>query len=305
MPIITIFGATGSQGSSVLEAVLADGTYTPRAVSRRLDSDSSKALSSRGVEVVKADLFDKESVKAAIRGSDAVFGVTNFWDPQVFNATDMKGTAELTHGKNLVDAAKEAGVKFFIWSSLPNVSKESGGLYSHVFHYDNKAEIQEYLKASGIPYAVLLTSWFAENLSNSSALKKTDTGYTIPIPKFGRDDVQIATWVKHDFGAAALALLLNYADASKNVIGGSFPVISMKFTYPQLAAAIAKGIKKEVTFSPVETAGMAELDEMFLYQAKFDVYGDTPVPNPALVKLGVKFGTLDTFIESELKPRFA
>jgi len=305
MPIITIFGATGTQGSSVLEAVLADGKYTPRAVSRRLDSEASKALSARGVEVVKANLFDKESIKAAIRGSDAVFGVTNFWDPEVFNATDPKGTAELTQGKNLVDAAKEVGVKFFIWSSLPNATKETGGLYKHVFHHDNKGEIEEYLKASGIPHAIILTAWFAENLWNLGSLQKTDTGYTIPVPKFGPDDVQSSTWVKHDFGAAAVALLSNYADPSKGIIGGSFPVVSMKFTYPQFAAAIAKAIKKQVTFSPIETAGMVELDEMFMYQAKFGMYTDTPVPNPALVKLGVKFGTLDAFIESEIVPRFA
>lgn len=62
-------------GSAVLDAVLANGKYTPRAVSRSLDSDGSKALIAKGVEVVVGNLFDKESVKNAIRGSEAVFGV--------------------------------------------------------------------------------------------------------------------------------------------------------------------------------------------------------------------------------------
>ncbi|KAJ7939988.1 hypothetical protein B0H13DRAFT_2300044 [Mycena leptocephala] len=48
---------------------------TPRAVSRSVDSASSKALIDRGVEVVAANLFDKESVKEAIQGIEAVFGV--------------------------------------------------------------------------------------------------------------------------------------------------------------------------------------------------------------------------------------
>lgn len=39
---------------------------------------------------------------------------TNFWDPEVFPA-DHKGAGEITQGKNLVDAAKAEGVKFFIW----------------------------------------------------------------------------------------------------------------------------------------------------------------------------------------------
>lgn len=93
MPIITIFGATGTQGGdtychfgrtideilpvggAVISAVLADGKYTPRAVSRSLESTGSKALIAKGVELVQGNLWDKESIKNAIRGSEAVFGV--------------------------------------------------------------------------------------------------------------------------------------------------------------------------------------------------------------------------------------
>ncbi|KAJ7663765.1 NmrA-like family-domain-containing protein [Mycena polygramma] len=117
MPIITIFSATGMQGSTILNAVLADGKYTPRGVSRSLDSDASKALIAKGVEVGVGNLFDKESLKKAIRGSEAVLGVTDFYDSAVFTAEDRTGSAEITQGKNLVDAAKEEGVKFFIWRS--------------------------------------------------------------------------------------------------------------------------------------------------------------------------------------------
>jgi hypothetical protein len=119
--------------------VLDNGSYTPRAVSRSLDSAGSKALIAKGIEVVVGNLWDKESLKTAIHGSEVVFGVriyimeslwrfihswsdqnTNFWDPEVFLA-DPKGTGEITQGKNLVDAAKEVGVKFFIWRSVSAV----------------------------------------------------------------------------------------------------------------------------------------------------------------------------------------
>ncbi|KAJ7609579.1 NAD(P)-binding protein [Mycena polygramma] len=289
MPIITIFGATGTQGSAVLDAVLADGKYTPRAVSRSLDSDASKALTAKGVEVVVGNLFDKESLKKAIHGSEAVFGVTNFWDPAVFSGDDATGKGEIVQGKNLVDAAKEAGVNLFIWSSLPNVTNLSNGLYKHVYHYDNKAAIDEYLKASGVPLG---------------SLAKADAGYTISVPKYGPNDQQSATWVAHDFGKAAVALLNNYSSASNKVVGKTFPVVSLRFTYTEFAAAIAKGIKKDVKFIPVETTGLAEIDEMFAFQAK-GVFQDTPFPNPELVALGVKFGSLDEFVKTEVVPRFA
>jgi uncharacterized protein YbjT (DUF2867 family) len=63
------------QGSSVLKAVLADGTFTPRAITRNPESDAAKKLSAQGIEVVKGDLFNKESIIKAINGSQAVFGV--------------------------------------------------------------------------------------------------------------------------------------------------------------------------------------------------------------------------------------
>ncbi|KAJ7046343.1 NAD(P)-binding protein [Mycena alexandri] len=304
MPIITIFGATGTQGSAVLEAVLADGKFTPRAVSRSLDSAASKTLIAKGVEVVVADLFNKDSLVKAIEGSEAVFGNTNFWDPSVFPA-DPQGKGEITQGKNLVDASKEVGVKLFIWSSLPNINQLSKGLYTHVYHCDNKAVILEYLKASGVPYSVLMTGWFAENLWKVGSLAKTDTGYTIQIPKFAPEDVQTSTWVANDLGQSALALLTHYSDPSKGILGKVYPVVSFRFTYPQFVAAIAAAIKKEVTFVSADSFGMVEIDEMFSFQAKPGMYVDTPVPNPDLAALGVKFGTLEEFIQKEVVPRFA
>ncbi|KAJ7779776.1 NAD(P)-binding protein [Mycena metata] len=303
MPIITIFGANGTQGASVLEAVLADGKYTPRAVSRSLDSAGSKALIAKGVEVVVANLFDKESVISAIRGSEAVFGNTNFWDPSVFPA-DPEGRGEITQGKNLVDAAKEVGVKFFIYSSLPNATEASKGAYKHLYHVDNKAIIEDYLRASGVPYAVLMTAWFLENFWNFGALQKTDTGYTIPIPRYGPEDVQVMTWVGGGFGQSALAMLKNYADPTKGVLGKSYTVLTARATYPELAAAISAALKKEVTFTSPETSGLAEIDDMYSFQANIGLYHDTPVPNPDLVALGVKFGTLEEFIQKEVVPRF-
>jgi hypothetical protein len=49
------------------------------------------------------------------------------------------------------------------------------------------------------------------------------------------------TWVAHDLGQAAVALLTNYSDPSKRVLGKSYPVVSFRLTYPEFAAAIAKG----------------------------------------------------------------
>ncbi|KAF7300318.1 NmrA domain-containing protein [Mycena chlorophos] len=88
------------------------------------------------------------------------------------------------------------------------------------------------------------------------------------------------------------------------VLGGVFPVVSMRFTYPEFAKAIEKGIKKPVKFVPVESGGMAEYDETYEFQAQYGLYKDTPCPNPKLVALGVKFGSMEEFIAQEVVPRF-
>lgn len=64
------------KGSSVVNALLADKTFTPRAVTRNSSSEAAQKLSSRGVQVVQADLWDKESVRQALIGSEGVFGVS-------------------------------------------------------------------------------------------------------------------------------------------------------------------------------------------------------------------------------------
>lgn len=88
--------------------------------------------------MVQADLNDKDSLKRAFENADIVFGVTNFWDPEVLKNTGL----EAKQGKNLADAAKESQVKWILWSSLSNCTKESGGKIKHVIHFDGKILIQ-------------------------------------------------------------------------------------------------------------------------------------------------------------------
>jgi uncharacterized protein YbjT (DUF2867 family) len=79
--IITVFGATGNQGGSVVNHILAhpelSKQYKIRAITRDPSGAKGQALEKRGAEVVSADLNDKESLKKALKGSSVVFGVTN------------------------------------------------------------------------------------------------------------------------------------------------------------------------------------------------------------------------------------
>ena len=59
-PVIAVLGATGAQGGGVVDALLKQGTWTVRAVTR--SAAKAQALAKRGVEVVEADMGDKTSL---------------------------------------------------------------------------------------------------------------------------------------------------------------------------------------------------------------------------------------------------
>ena len=103
--LIAVVGATGQQGGGVVRALQADGQFRVRALSRNPDKHRDLAD-----EVVEADLERPETLKAAFEGAHGVFLVTNFWE---------EGTDELKQATAAVDAAKNASVKHFIWSTLP------------------------------------------------------------------------------------------------------------------------------------------------------------------------------------------
>lgn len=85
---ITIYGATGAQGSSVAHALLRDKTnsFSARGITRDPSSDKARKLADSGVDVVRADGLDKQSLVAAFRGSWGVFANTNSDDAVSFFA---------------------------------------------------------------------------------------------------------------------------------------------------------------------------------------------------------------------------
>ncbi|KAF7357628.1 NmrA domain-containing protein [Mycena sanguinolenta] len=299
--IVSVFGATGLQGGSLVEALLKDGTFVPRAISRDPESEASKKLKARGVEVVKGDPLDKDGLVTALRGSEAVFAVTH----PVFFHQNMEGKGELVQGRNIVDAAKEAGVKFFIWSSLPSISKVSGGKYTHAVQYDEKEAVREYLESSGMTHASILLPGFLENLYSRPLMKKTDAGFDIAFPIFKPSDLNSYAWIGRDLPAAALVLLNNYTDPAKGINGKTYPLVNATISCAKLSEMAGKVLGAEVTYTTLPAMGLAPMDEMFMATAEHNgLYAATPIPNPDLVALGMKFSTVEEFMQVELKPRF-
>ncbi|KAG4421207.1 hypothetical protein IFR04_005618 [Cadophora malorum] len=166
-PILTIVGATGVQGGSVLEAALKSGLYSIRAITRSTSSAKAKQLLESGVEVVSADLDSEESLIKAFEGSTAIFGLTNFFEHFPKLAPDVAIALEAKQGQNLANAAaKTPTLKHYIFSTLPDAEKISHGQIS-VPHQQGKAQIDAYIKANEELYAKTTFLWvgaYAQNL---------------------------------------------------------------------------------------------------------------------------------------------
>ena len=154
--LLVVLGATGNQGGSVVNSFIGRPGWKVRGLTRNTASQSARSLADRGVEVVTADIDDISSLDAAFEGAYAIYSITDFWGAYGDSKKSTKLRAgqtmiqwahehELQQGKNVFDsAARTVGLQRLVFSALSHASKWSRGKYTHVHHFDSKAEAVEY-----------------------------------------------------------------------------------------------------------------------------------------------------------------
>jgi uncharacterized protein YbjT (DUF2867 family) len=167
---IAVVGATGQQGGAVVRALQAAKQFTVRALTRHPAKHRELAD-----EVVQADLNRPETLRAAFEGAHGVFLVTNFGE---------EGTDEVEQAIAAIRAAKDAGVKHFVWSTLPDVEAISGGKF-HVPHFTGKAKVDRLVKeAEFANHTFVIAPFYYQNLMAVLApQKQTDAsvGWALPL----------------------------------------------------------------------------------------------------------------------------
>lgn len=159
--ILAVFGATGQQGSSVIDYVLQDPElsqqYKIRAITRDINSEKSKQLKEK-VEVVYGDVLKRASLETALTGVHTVFAMTT----PTFDL-DSGFETEYNSGKTMADVAVEKGAEYIIFSTLPPVKEISGGKYNNVIHFDAKAKVEQYIRGLHIKSAFYSPGGFMQN----------------------------------------------------------------------------------------------------------------------------------------------
>ncbi|GJQ34911.1 MAG: hypothetical protein JETCAE01_09210 [Anaerolineaceae bacterium] len=241
--LIAVTGATGQQGGAVARKLLAEG-WQVRALTRDINKPAAQELKSLGAELVAGDMENRANLNAAFNGVYGVFSVQNFWLPNV----GFEG--EIKQGKAVADAAKAAGVKHLVYSSVGSAHRGMGQK-----HFESKWIIEQYIHTLGVPYTILRPVAFMDNHNWSRAyiLSGTFSGNGT------RPDKATQIIAVEDIGVFAALAFAN----PKEYLSKTLELAGDELTEPQLAEMFTKMIGRPVTLTaPTGGWGNASEEEM-------------------------------------------
>jgi len=275
--IIAVVGATGAQGGGLVRAIMGDpgGGFIARAITRDVNSENARALTKLGAEVVAADIDDEASLAAALQDAHGAYFVTFFWA----HFSPEKEKAEV---RNMAGAAKAAGLKHVIWSTLEDTRQwvplsdtrmpTLMGEYK-VPHFDAKGESNKVFTELGVPTTFLFTSFYWDNLIHFGMGPKKGTdgklAFTIPM-----GDKKLAGMAAEDIGKCAYGIFKKGSE----YIGKSVGIAGEHLTGKQMADALSVALGQEVHYNAVSPEmyrsfgfpGAEDLGNMFQFYSDFE-----------------------------------
>jgi uncharacterized protein YbjT (DUF2867 family) len=277
--IIAVFGATGAQGGGLVRAILRDPQtdFTARAITRDVNSEKAKALAKMGAEVVSADIDNPETVKKALDGAYGAYCVTFFW-------AHFSPEKEMAEVQTMATAAKSAGLKHVIWSTLEDTRKWSPlsdsriptlhGKYK-VPHFDGKGESNHFFIDAGVPTTILVTSFYWDNFVSfgMGPQKGPDGKLAITLPM---DDKRLPGIAAEDIGKCAYGIFKR----GNEFIGKTVGIAGEHLTGAQMAAGFSELLGQEVRYNAISPdvyrslgfPGADDLGNMFQFKRDFNEY---------------------------------
>lgn len=228
--MIALTGATGQLGQFVVEALLKT-VPAKEIIAIVRNPAKAEALSKQGLIVRQGDYNDQAALTQALAGVEKLLLISS----------SEVGQRAAQH-RNVINAAKAAGVKFIAYTSLLHADTSPLGL--HVEH----VETEKLLAESGIPFALLRNGWYSENYL-ASAPAALAHGVFIGAAGEGK----IASATRADYAAAAARVISEEGHAGKvyELAGDS------AWTLSELAAMLSEASGKKVVYQNLSEADFA------------------------------------------------
>jgi uncharacterized protein YbjT (DUF2867 family) len=249
--IILVTGATGHQGGAVARHLLEQG-WPVRALTRDAKQPAADALAARGAQIAEGDMDHPESLPKALEGVYGVFSVQNFWE--------VGYDREVAEGKAIADAAFDAEVRHFVYSSVGGADRSTG-----LAHFESKWEIEEYVRRLGLRYTILRPVFFMDNLL---AMREDIMNGRIAMGL--REDTKLQMIAVDDIGALAAMAFEDpntWMDRATEIAGDELTIPEV---CRQLSALLDKSI--EYVETPMEEA-LAKNKEQAEMWKWFNDYG--------------------------------
>jgi uncharacterized protein YbjT (DUF2867 family) len=231
-----VVGATGRQGGATARALLALGVRV-RVLVRDPQSAPARVLAGLGAaELVRADLDDGASLRAAFHGSDGVFAMT-----LPYTASGTEG--EVVHGKAIADAARDVGVPHVVYSSVGGAERHTG-----IPHFESKRRVEEYLELLGVSATFVRPTFFMENLALLAGVQDGTLVLRLALPA----DVPLQMIATADIGRVAAVALLDPG----RIVGGSIEIGGDELTGEQIAANLGEQADLPARCDPMPLSGL-------------------------------------------------
>lgn len=228
---IAVTGATGQLGQLVVNKLLEKGASV-EVIAVVRNEEKARPLADRGAKVRVATYNDPPALEAAFTGVEKVLLISS-------NEVGQR----IEQHKNVIDAAKAAGVKHIVYTSAPKATTTS-----LILAPEHKAT-EEYILQSGLEYTILRNNWYTENYKDQIEAAR-HTGAVFAAAGEGR----VASATRSDFAAGAVAVLLGTGHGGKTYeLGGD-----KAWDFNELAKVIGEIIGKPVIYKPVDAATLIE-----------------------------------------------
>jgi NAD(P)H dehydrogenase (quinone) len=195
--MILITGATGHFGKATIDHLLKKGVPANTIAALVRDEAKATELKAKGIQIKTGDYNNYASLQSAFAGIDKLLLVSS---------SDLQD--RLKQQESVVKAAREAGVKHIIYTSFARKNETDTSPIASVAK--SHLETEKLIKASGIPYTLLLNSLYSDVLPMFFGEQVLQTGIFLPA---GQGKTTFAT--RNDMAEAAANILTGHGHENK------------------------------------------------------------------------------------------